>query len=573
MIFGFNFMRMSNGRFVSTVPLLGIFSAAIAVLGLVVAGERSGLPVLWAEWFVRVVFCLMLAGAIWFGRTAVEPVFFGRNATRSWHGGGLVLGMVLVSSARLVPGAGQPDFWLSGLLGSLTGLFLAHLILRSQPKDRDETISLVSGSLASKAIAPEAIASGKPTSKSRFASGYRIGMPLLLGFAFCLLGFAFALGSMRYAATDFDAVFGTSSSKAMGYALATILGCVALGGARGALATTGLMTLTAACGILASTLIGLSVFGPLPLPGFDNPQTLQAIFSLKQDWSTQDLSTQRAGLAGGGLIGGGLAGSLFFKEWPHLFSISGLPAFSNLGSLPTFVFASLTSAAIAFILSPAIQVRRRSVVSMGAACIVLVSLLIIAIGGYALEAGAEQFVGAPIARPPPALLEATRLGLLSVCNGSPETVEALRFQCGINPRDTAVLEIAKLAPKTAFLTSGLPVALGFTSAISLSLRLFPFAIAVIGVVVGLWIFALGLGHYVLGRQRQAPGLASFRIAVTRIAAVIGALFLALMFALEVPLPSDLAGMAGGLGALVIVTAQCIALRPSMATPRKTAQAA
>ncbi len=131
-----------------------------------------------------------------------------------------------------------------------------------------------------------------------------------------------------------------------------------------------------------------------------------------------------------------------------------------------------------------------------------------AMAGYAVEAAGLQFVGASLQTPPAGLLEASRQGLAEFCGTRPDSVDALRSACGLTPRATGVLDIARIRLAEPFLWTGAPVAFGAPSALAAPARLGPVAFPLLGLAGGLWLVALGLGRSVLGRGRIAPGLAS-----------------------------------------------------------------
>jgi hypothetical protein len=511
-------MRNTADQTSTGIPIFGLFCAACTVLLLVFAAERSGLPIAWSEWFVRIILFFALAATAWLGRSAVERLFLGREPSAAWRGGGLILGIILFAVVRLLPAAQQAELWLPNIFGTFIGITSVHLLLRRQFK-------------RNRLQAP-------PRSRN---------VSLVMGVALCLLGGAIGLPSLVRTLTEITPVLSSSSGLAITYVLILSICAVALGGAKGGLAMVAMLTLVALGGILLGVGIGLNAYGAIPLPGFDNPTTLQAIHEVKNSL--------------------GLTNLLFLRQWPSFGSLVGL------NGLTAMILSALISGAIALTLTPAIEVRRRRVVITACGANIILPLLIMALGGYAIEATAEQLIGTAITNPPAALLEAARLGLVKVCGGFPETAEALRLQCGVAPRDTMLLDTARLQPQINFLMASLPVSLGFTSLISQSVRLFPFALSLAGVVTGIWFIAIGLGRSILGQRHDAPGLASHRIALTRMSAVLAAIVLGILVQFNLAPFAGVISLMGGASAAIILFLQINALLSSIRAPRQTPQTA
>jgi hypothetical protein len=149
-----------------------------------------------------------------------------------------------------------------------------------------------------------------------------------------------------------------------------------------------------------------------------------------------------------------------------------------------------------------------------------------AMAGYAVEAAGLQFVGASLQTPPPGLLEASRQGLAEFCGARPETLDQLRAACGLAPRAAGQLTLDRIRLTEPFLWTGAPVALGMPAALAAPARLGPVAFPSLAIATGVWLMAQGLGRGVFGRGRIAPGLASHRLGLMRLAAFAGATGLA-----------------------------------------------
>jgi hypothetical protein len=520
-------MRNSADLSSSQAPILGILGAAATVLGLIIAAERSGLPLNWSEFFVRITLFITFLTAVWFGRSAAERFFFGYAPAALAEGSGLVLGAILFSTSSLFQGSEQEEIWLAKILGGASGILLAHSLLRIQHR-RNKMEKRETGE-------PAPSLAGTPV--LRFS----------LGGALCVLGFVIAMSSSLHALSEISPALNASKNLALGYILLLAVLSVALGGARGAITMAGMLAFLATGGIIIALTIGLHASGTLPLPWFDSATTLQAVNDLKN--------------------GLGLPRTVILQKWPSLLSIF------NPDSLTAFTLSTLVSSAIALALAPSIEVNRRQIASTACITVVLLPLLVMAISAYAIEAAAEQFLGTSINNPPSGLLEASRLGLLKICGAFPETVEALRTQCAVAPRDTAQIDTARLQLQPNFLVGGLPVALGFTSVIVQAVSVFPFAMSLVGLLIGIWFMALGLGRYILGQKHDRPGLASHRIALTRLSAVVAALSIAMMLQFQLTLSPAVNAVLGALSAAAVVLIHFSAALSSRRAPLQTPHAA
>ncbi|MGL4243547.1 MAG: hypothetical protein ACRCTI_20735, partial [Beijerinckiaceae bacterium] len=73
-----------------------------------------------------------------------------------------------------------------------------------------------------------------------------------------------------------------------------------------------------------------------------------------------------------------------------------------------------------------------------------------------------------------------------------------------------------------FLWTGTSVSFGMPSALAAPARLGPIAFPCLAIAAGLWLMAQGIGRGVLGRGRIAPGLATHRLGLMRLAAGLSA---------------------------------------------------
>jgi hypothetical protein len=497
-------MSSASRPFSQGLPFAGMAFPIAAVLGLLLVAERSGLPTAWAEPAAFAVLVAALGVGTWMSRTAMESRFFGRERFGGSLFGGVILGFLLTGATMSFHGGGHSVLWFPALAGALGGLVIAHLFSRLRVVIMQERAQRRGGSRAAHAV---------------------------LGVALILMGGTIAAFAVQSGLGEMDAIFGTKGGLSVFLALILPFFAVVLGGCYGGLSLCGMLALLSLSGLAVMAAVGFAAFGTPPLPGFSDSQTLAVIADLRARW--------------------GLTGIAFLEQWPPL------AALFDVSTLPTTAFSAVAAAAIALSLSPAVPVRRRSVTLVAMATVCLVPLLMIVVGGYAIEAAAKQFVGAPINRPPPGLLEALRLGLVSVCGGIPETADALGRQCGVSPRDTAVLTVEQIRFSAAFLQSGLTVAIGSASVINAVARMVSLAMVGAGLVAGLWMMALGLGSHILGWKHQAAGLASQRLAVTRMAAVIAVAVAATASIYGLVPALDQARMLAGGAALTVLLMQAL----------------
>jgi hypothetical protein len=463
-----------------TAPAL----VGLAMLALLLVAERVGLPTGWVRlFFLGIVLCA-LASLMWLSRTAQERAFLGQVSALGAVAGGVVLAMAATAVITLLSPPATDQQWLAGIIGVTAGLLLAHAITR----------------MANRAHAPET--GGIPTAFSTTWS-------LLRGLGLVLAGGTLALAGTEAARTEVARLLtmATSVSSAqptMQTQAVLLLALVAVlfGGARTSLLQAAALSLAALAAIGLTLLIGLVYLGPLPLPGQSETATLAAIAEARQRW--------------------GITLPLHLMDWPNWT----LP-FQGDG-LKMLGISAVVSAGIGLALSPVIPVRRKSTLAVATLVCLLLPIAVIAIGGYAIEAAASAFVGASIARPPAALVETARLGLVGICGAQPESAEALRLACGVSPRDTAVLAWDKISLTPAYIHTGMSAAVGFSTTLNLSTGLLSAAWHLLLVTLGLGLAAQGLGLHILARNHHAAGLASLRLGLVRLSALIIAAALALM---------------------------------------------
>ncbi len=446
---------------------------AALLLALLALAERAGLPLPFVKGFLVAAALLTYAAIVAFARTGRERPFVG---TDGWGGpvqaGLAVAAGVWLTSEFLAPAA-DPAGWIATMAGAPLGVAAAHMVERfvalRQP-DGDTEARGWAGLLA--ALAASAVG----------------GLVLIAG-----------IGASE---RELARILGFSDVTALAVAGLLILLPTLLGGARGAMALAGASAVAATILLIALVVIGLAWLGALPIPGQSEARTLQAVAEARERWGIR---------------------------WPvHLNAWPAWDLLVRREAMLAFASAFATTAALGLAAAPAAPLRRRATALTAALALAILPLLTTAIAGYAIEAAGTRFIGTAAARPPAALVETSALGLVRVCGRQPTDADTLRTACGIGPRDPATLDWSRLAPTPAFLQSGLPAALGFPSTISLAADGLRLAMALATGALGLWIAARAIGRGMLGRRRQAAGLASLRQGLIRIAALVvigGAAFL------------------------------------------------
>jgi hypothetical protein len=302
--------------------------------------------------------------------------------------------------------------------------------------------------------------------------------------------------------------------------------------------------------IVASAIIALAVgvqwIGPPPLPLFIDSGVLDQITALRHSFSLSALpfsETRTQGQSFAGWIGTLV---LFFAV-----ALSG----------GAFTFGATEDKPVAF--------------AAGAACAVaLVGCAAAAIGGFALEAAAREFLVQPISQPTTGLLDSSRTGIVSLCGAQPRTEDELLRACNTTAfsKDLLAVEQIKFAP--SFLAFGLPHALGLGWIASILANLWKPVLSLICLLVGLLAMVTGIGRHLLGAKYGKPGLASFRIALLRVATLLSLAVTVTVLPLLAQLQPDLVWriLSGALMSMAAAVAASIAFKSSEAAPRSDAAA-
>jgi hypothetical protein len=522
-------------------PALGLATAAAGLmLGALAVGERSGLPGAFA-WPIGFAFLALAAAAVMLAsRTAEEPVFLGRYLLARPIGGGLLLGALAAGACfHLLRPAGSGAL-VATALGAATGLAIAHVTARLRQ--------------GSQLLVGEA------------ARGEEGAPSLIQGLLTAGAGLMLALAALPTARDSVTKLADLSPTAALSLVVLAPVAAIATGGMRGLLALAAVLSLFLAAALAATLWLGLVQLGGLPLPGFTPQDTLLAIASAR---------------------------TRLFQSDALPFVVAWMPPDGFVGivfSLP-FVVAAAVSALIARALSPGVPVSLGATLAAAAAGQALMLLGLAAMAGYAVEAAGLQFVGASLQKPPPGLLEASRQGLAEFCGARPTNLDELRAACGLAPRAQGQLVLERVRLMEPFLWTGTPVAFGLPSALATPARLGPLVFPSLAVAAGIWLMAQGLGRGVFGRGRIAPGLASHRLGLVRLAAFVSAVALAL--AVRAGLGASGVWQAAALLALMVlgldviqqgfrpprgnaqsgVLVQRAAISRNSAAPRNTAQSA
>jgi hypothetical protein len=476
-----DFVLMRTARpNLSSLPLLSILAfTVIAIAGLLIITERAGLPPLWVERMVFAVIALTLATAAIASGTTQEERFFGTHVPVSAFLGGCVLGTVIVGSTMVLVNPKAPTEWLAIIVGSVVGVVSLHLALRLQPKPNQHLNNTsLQGPLGSYS---NVLLKVKSATVAR-------------GVALTLLGFALSASSLVAVLDVLNLRPELSTWATPAVVLVFPVITLLSGGLRAGLTLTAAFALFAIAGLSAMVGTGLATLGDLPLPGFSEANTITTILETR--------------------VRLGIESPLFFDQWPRFSQIFDGEALRNL------MLSAVVAAALASCLTPAIPVRRRSLTLATVGVVAVLPIAIVAVGGYAIEAAALQFFGSTVVKPPQGLLESARLGMVTICGGSPVTAEAMRVACGVLPRDASVLGLEQLKISQEFLRSGLPIAQGYPTVVNALGYCVRLALVFSSLTVGLWMVGKGLGQDILARHHTAPGLASFRLALTRLAVCI-----------------------------------------------------
>ena len=465
----------------SNRPLLSMLVFCVVVIaGLLMIVERAGLPTLWVERMAYAVGATTLVMAALAGSTTQEKTFFGTQTLVSALVGGCVLGVVVLGALSVIAHPKTPTEWLAVMLGSVAGVVSLHVVLRLRPKAK------IPGGNTLLKVNSSPIANAPTGTKRMIVRGILLST---LGFVLATLALVDVLSLLRGRPE-------LSNWSSAGVVLFFPVLALLAGGLRASVTLVTALALLALVGLAAMISTGFVTLGDLPLPGLSEKGILADIQESRTRW--------------------GLTSPLFFEQWPSVSQIFYGDA------LFSFVMSAAVAAALAYSMVPAIQVRRRSLTLVTLIILCVVPIAVVAVGGYAIEAAGLQFIGAAIVRPPAGLLEAARLGLVSVCGSFPTTAEAMRVACGVLPRDTAVFGWDQLKISQDFLRNGLPVAQGYPTVMNAVGYCVSIALALAALTIGLWMIGKGLGQNILARHQHAPGLASFRLALTRLAVCLAA---------------------------------------------------
>jgi hypothetical protein len=442
---------------------------ALVMLGLLTVGERVGLPGGWVHSFFIAVLLLTLLAVLWLARTTQERAFLGSSPALATLTGAMVLTIVTSAAvSSLVPSSNGPQ-WLGSLAGVPFGLLLAHGVARKAHRRANNP----------------AKAAGT-TREDSFA--------LVRGLAPLCIGMALGMTGLGLAQTEIARLLSLTAGTGMALAAGTALLAVLVGGLRASLIQAALLSLATIVALGLMLVIGLIHLGPLPLPGLSDFTTLTAIAEARVRW--------------------GITTPLQLVAWPDW------TAALHEEGLRNFALSCLIATGIALAVSPGLPVRRRSLTGLAVAGTIILPLAVMAIAGYAIEAAAINFVNASVARPPPALVETAHLGLISVCGVNADTAEALRMSCGVSPRDAVALAWGQIGLSPPFIRSGLGAAFGYPAAVSMTIGIITLAWMMAMATLGLALAAQGLGLHILARNHQAAGLASLRLGLVRLAALL-----------------------------------------------------
>ncbi len=489
----------------------------LTLLALIVVTERVGLPQTVAETAIFLLMFVLCACLACMGRTAEERIFTGRSSLMRPILAGVTAGAVLTGIGVAMLRPVTSDQLAAILMGQAIGLVVAHGLARWSWRRME-------GSEASVKMSNPHIAA---------LSG------LLQVVTGCMLG----LICLSLVAGDLMAALvarGSTLSLLSICLLIMVLPALAVvsGGLRASLVLIlGIASLAiAGYGVLLAT--GLISLGALPLPLFSEANTLAAIVDAKARWFFAPVHP------------------VVLTQWPGLSS-----AFSEATAIPLLGSAAI-SCFVMLTLSPALPLRRRSIVLPAVASGIILPLCMVAAGGYAIEAAGLQFVGASVQRPPSGLLEASRNGFVTLCNAAPLTVDALRAACGVSPRDAMLLDWQQVQINRSFLSGGSLAAMGYPVAPGVLARAAESLLLLAGLTTVFWIAARGLGLGVLARDRMAPGLASLRLGFVRLAALLLAAGL-VVGVTQLSLPAELlwqiAASAAGLGVALSVIVSIMAV--------------
>lgn len=285
----------------------------------------------------------------------------------------------------------------------------------------------------------------------------------------------------------------SGQSKQVISGLVLCLGLIALtfGGWRGAVTMAGAAATIVFASAGLAVAIGVQQIGPPPLPLFIDTTILEQIIALRQAFALKSLPFPEVG--------------------------SQIASITNwLGVLGLF-FASAFAAGM--FMEPALEDQPVTFGLSAAVAVALLGCFTIAIGGYALEAAAREFFANPISQPASGLLATARQGLATICGSQPGTEDQLLSACKVTALSKTLLSADQVTFDTSFLAFGLPHALGLGMIGSLLANLWKPLMSLILALGGLLLLVTGIGRHLFGYKYRRPGLASFRIALMRVATV------------------------------------------------------
>ena len=502
-------------------------SNALAAIGLIVLtllaalglAERAGLPLEWVRHGVNGLGILGVIGCIWLTRTAVEKWFHPSGTVLPPLMAGTLIAVVANPLADRLVSATDGKTWLAARCGVILGVLAAMAVLRWARK-RERT----AGS----------------QHRQPLAAG------LLSGAAGLILGSALLLTLASPAAEEIARLLGVGPAAALALAFLPPLLAMLAGGGLASATFAGALAIVAAGAIAAGFGLGAMQLGQPPLPGFAEAQTLAAMAQARAAWSITE--------------------PLLPMAWPALASLAE-PA-----SLAAMGIAALMTAGLVIAATPALPGHRRGFAALAALAAAVIPVAVIAVAGYAVEAAAIRFVGAPIARPPQAMIDASRLGLISICGAFPDTADAIRAACGVGPRDAAAFSWNQIGLTQAYVAQGPMASLGHAATITLAGSVAKLAGCLAGLSLGLWLAAEGVGHGLLGRRLGAAGLASLRLGLTRLAALAIAVGALALPAMQLRAMIEwLPGTAAGAGALLLLLTLALPLLQRPAPPSAEAE--
>jgi hypothetical protein len=489
----------------ASATAVALLSAAL--FSLLALSERAGLPLVWVKVFLCLlggVACLLL---IALSRSVLERQFFGHTAIANPWIGGLSAGALLTLATEVLLRPATGSAWLATILGAVVGFASAQSLLRLTRR-------------------------GTNTSSTREAESLR-------GVAVLGMGTALLLAAVSVAVPEAARLLGLSTSAALALVLALTITPVLAGGSQGATALMGGLALAGVSGATLLLVASGTLLGPLPLPGLSDTATLEAVMSARTSWQVER--------------------PLHLLVWPEFSSVF---VGENLQSL---FLAALLAAGWAMAATPAVPMARRTTMMIAVVTAIILPMAFMALGGYAIEAAAVRFIGAPMAKPPASMVDASELGLMTACGVQASTAEAIRTACGVSPRDTSLFTWQQVHLAPAFVESGYAVALGFSAAFSLATSAVKFFLALALATLGLWFAANGLGRDLIARNNAAAGLASLRMGKTRLA---GVLVVGMVLAVQVSglnVAREALLWLGATGAFLIVVAHLLTPRVQQRT--------